>query len=45
MKQSKAKEWFELWWTTHGDNQNKDLAWNAFKAGVKIAELYAEDET
>lgn len=40
MKESKAKEWFETWWGSHGMGRDKDLAWEAFKKGVKIAEIF-----
>jgi len=41
---SEAKKWFELWWSVHGDGKNEELAWNAFKAGVKVAEIHEEEE-
>lgn len=43
MKQSKAKELFETWWSVHGKSGDKNIAWEAFKKGVKVAEAYNKD--
>ena len=44
MEQSTAKKWFEEWWSVNGAGRDKDLAWEAFKKGVKIAEIYKDEK-
>lgn len=44
MKESLAKKTFEAWWSIHGSiNKDKELAWSAFKVGIKLAETYNKD--
>jgi hypothetical protein len=40
MKQSKAKEFFEAWWSLQDQSKDKNIAWEAYKKGIKIAEAY-----
>ena len=44
IKQSKARELFEAWWSIHGDGKSEAIAWEAFKKGVKVAEAYCRAE-
>jgi len=44
MKPSKAKELFEAWALVNGiTGKEKEMAWEAFKKGVKVAEIYKDE--
>ena len=42
MKESIAKKHFEAWWLIHGMGGDKQLAWEAYKLGIKLTEIYKD---